>query len=124
MESFSLQNWTRIEARNRALQLFVAYATKVRTDVEAGSWEEEGELICRFSIPKELRPPAQGCEERANLGQGSELDSTVTRLWRNFRWRRDVDSKRFLKVLTQRLVIASDNNVIRLRNAEKIFADV
>src|ERR1022692_3782693 len=26
---------------------------------------------CRFSIPKGLCPPAQGCEQRATLGKGS-----------------------------------------------------
>ena len=53
-------------------------------------WHRErgGELLCRFPIPKGLWPPAQGCEERATLGYGSEMGSTATRLRQISRRRR------------------------------------
>jgi hypothetical protein len=41
----------------------------------------------RLAIPTGLCPPAQGCEERAALGDESKTNSTATRLWqilRNF----------------------------------------
>ncbi|SRR5258708_9443496 len=37
-----------------------------------------------FPIPKGLRPPAQGCEERANLGDGPKRPPTLKGLLRCF----------------------------------------
>ena len=39
-----------------------------------------GQQAGRRPIPKGLRPPAQGCEERATLGHDSKMNSTATRL--------------------------------------------